>query len=299
VSAVKTEGRFAGIDGLLPLVYPALDTLMDFLPANTMVVRFEPGDLEQAAESILVKARQNYAAAREDDRLCVAPEMLFQSWTWWVDTLTSNDVLDIRNLPIQPAVDAAAKPATRVDFQLSAIAAFNADPKNVTPKTVSFAPAATWIQEQLDRRMSVGIVCRNPNQIERVTSVLEPYGVMPVIETRLPHHPLPSPRVVLIEGQLSEGFVWPEVHWALVTDLELFGGRRRSRRPTAAKTRQGLMALEDIGQGDLVVHQEHGIGRYEGLKKLKLEGGENDFLTIYYRGDDRLYLPVDRLNVIQ
>ena len=299
VATIKSEGRFAGIDSLLPLVYPKLDTLMDFLPANTMVVSLEPGDLEQAADSVRAKARQNYTTARDDGRLCVAPDMLFQSWSRWVDSLAPRKRIDIRHLPIQSVYDADAKPPTQLDFQLSAIAVFQADPKHGRPKSLSFAPAAAWIKDQLGRGLSVGIVCGHRSQMERVASVLEPYDVAPIVERQFPHVPTPSPRVVLIEGQLSEGFIWPAVGWALITDLELFGGRRRSPRPRAAKTRQALMNLEDIGQGDLVVHQDHGIGRYEGLTKLKLEGGENDFLTIHYRGDDRLYLPVDRLNAIQ
>ena len=60
-----------------------------------------------------------------------------------------------------------------------------------------------------------------------------------------------------------------------------------------------LLTFSDLKQGELVVHDEHGIGRYEGLVKLKLEGTVNDFLLVVYRDDDRLYLPVDRLGLIQ
>ncbi len=298
VAAVKEEGRFAGIDGLLPLIYPALDHLMDYMPPETVVVRLEPAELEKAVAQIAVKARHTYEAARNEDRLCLAPEALFHSASWFRETLASHDCLDIRQLPIQSADDTVA-PTSRIDFDVREIAAFDAGPDTAGPKAVSFAPTAQWIQGQLDQGLAVGIICRNRNQIERVTSVLEPYHIVPATESHFPPEPLRSARVVAIEGQISEGFVWPEVRWALVTDLELFGGRRRAPRPAVAKTRQSLLALEDIGQGDLVVHQDHGIGRYEGLTKLKLEGGENDFLTLFYRGGDRLYLPVDRLNAVQ
>ncbi|MBL0714195.1 MAG: transcription-repair coupling factor, partial [Desulfosarcina sp.] len=209
------------------------------------------------------------------------------------------DVLRNRQLPIQSADEVAGRLPSHMDFHTTDIAPFYANPENARPKAASFAPAAKWIQDQLDQGISVGIICRNHNQIERVTSVLEPYGVTPALRPFFPLKPLRSARLLTIEGQLSEGFVWSDAQWALVTDLELFGGRRRSARPAIAKIRQALLVLEDIGQGDLVVHQDHGIGRYEGLTKLNLEGGQNDFLTIYYRGGDRLYLPVDRLNAIQ
>ena len=63
--------------------------------------------------------------------------------------------------------------------------------------------------------------------------------------------------------------------------------------------RTELLAFSDLKQGDLVVHDEHGIGQYEGLIKLSLEGTVNDFLLVGYRDEDRLYLPVDRMGLIQ
>ncbi len=299
VGALKEEGRFVGIDGLLPLVYPELNTLLDFMPANTMVVRLEPAELENAADELFVKARQNYETACEEERLCVAPEMLFQSWSALSDALQTMNILDLRRLPVQSVSTTTDRPSTFLEYQIKDIDAFNVDLPRTGARHVSFAPAARWIKEQLDQGLSVGIVCRNRNQVERVAGVLEPYDLIPVVAPGFPSRPARSPRVLTIEGQLSEGFIWPDVRWALITDLELFGGRQRAPRVSKAKPHRGLLALEDISQGDLVVHQDHGIGRYEGLTKLKLDGGENDFLTIYYRGEDRLYLPVDRLNVIQ
>ncbi len=299
VAALKEQGRFAGIDGLLPLAYSDLDTLLDFMPANTMMVRLEPAELEKAADSIFLKAQQNYESAREEGRLCLAPEMLFQSWAACLDQLSSGHLMDIRYLPVQTVASAINRPSTAVNFKTADAAAFNSGTPQVGSRALSFAPAADWIKARCQEGQSVGIVCRNRNQVERVASLLEPYDVAVSVESGFPGQPPRRARVMALEGQLSEGFIWPDAGWALITDLELFGGRRRPPRKMATKSHRGILGLEDIGQGDLVVHEDHGIGRYEGLTKLKLEGGENDFLTIGYRGDDRLYLPVDRLNVIQ
>ena len=60
-----------------------------------------------------------------------------------------------------------------------------------------------------------------------------------------------------------------------------------------------LMNIEDLKQGDFVVHDEHGIGRYEGLTKMTIDRSVNDFLIIVYRDEDKLYLPVERMNLVQ
>ncbi len=59
------------------------------------------------------------------------------------------------------------------------------------------------------------------------------------------------------------------------------------------------MAYEDLKKGDLVVHVDHGIGRYDGLVELTLNGSSNDFLLIIYKDEDKLYLPVDRMDMAQ
>jgi transcription-repair coupling factor (superfamily II helicase) len=99
-------------------------------------------------------------------------------------------------------------------------------------------------------------------------------------------------------GDLASGFVWPEESLAVITDMEIFGAQRR-RKPSAPKVKTKLLSFDELKQDDLVVHSEHGIGQYRGLAKLVLEGTGGEFLLITYRDGDRLYLPVDRMNLIQ
>ena len=86
---------------------------------------------------------------------------------------------------------------------------------------------------------------------------------------------------------------------AVVTDEEIFGQRRRpSRRRRATKAR-GLTTLAEIEVDDYMVHVDHGIGIYRGLKHLVAGGTEGDFIFIEYAGGDRYYLPVDRINLVE
>ena len=99
------------------------------------------------------------------------------------------------------------------------------------------------------------------------------------------------------EASLSEGFIFDDIH--LVTDSEIFGWERpqpRVRQKPAAETPESLFA--DLRQGDLVVHIDHGIGRYAGLVQRTLEGHEREFLAVEYENSDMVFVPVhqaDRL----
>jgi transcription-repair coupling factor (superfamily II helicase) len=104
----------------------------------------------------------------------------------------------------------------------------------------------------------------------------------------------------VMRGHLSRGFRLPEAHLVLVTFDEIFGTRKI--QPTAsAKTHPShfLTSLSELKQDDYVVHLDHGIGVYRGLKFLQVAGVEGEFLHLEYEAGDRLYLPVDRINVVQ
>jgi transcription-repair coupling factor (superfamily II helicase) len=105
--------------------------------------------------------------------------------------------------------------------------------------------------------------------------------------------------IYITTGPLRSGFIWPETRMTFVTDEDIFGTVYRARPRKVKVKASELLDFDDLKQGDLIVHTQHGIGRYEGLAKLKVEGAVNDFLLLVYKEDDKLYLPVERMGQIQ
>ncbi|MBN1879245.1 transcription-repair coupling factor [bacterium] len=101
-----------------------------------------------------------------------------------------------------------------------------------------------------------------------------------------------------IAGDLSRGFRLPDSHCLLLTERDIVGQKRPQRWKRSDEFEQGL-SFRDLHPGDLVVHVDHGIGRYDGLHRLSVNGKEQDFLLVRYAEDQKLYLPVDRLYLIQ
>lgn len=136
------------------------------------------------------------------------------------------------------------------------------------------------------------------SQLDRIRFIVEERGLSPLMQTK------PEPGLITLHlGSLSEGFRWATEGFVALTESELLGAKPKARsRQTAesgAKNWSGLQALSDLAPGDCVVHVEHGIGRYQGLVRLDLNGAPSDFLLLEYAQRDKLYLPVYRLNVIQ
>lgn len=102
----------------------------------------------------------------------------------------------------------------------------------------------------------------------------------------------------ILTGNLEEGFIIPELKLALLTEQNLLPGRKKKRR---IRTAEGihLSDYRDLSVGDYVVHEQHGIGRYQGLSTLEIGGVKRDYLLLKYRGTDKLYIPVDQVGLIQ
>jgi len=108
---------------------------------------------------------------------------------------------------------------------------------------------------------------------------------------------LVRPRLVL--GHLSEGFRIPDGRLVVITEADIFGEARQRRHTRRVEVTQLLKNLSELKPDDFVVHIDHGVGRYRGLKHLRVADIEGDFLHLEYAGGDRLYLPVDRISLVQ
>ncbi len=305
INGIKEERRFPGIESLMPVIYPDLGQLLDFLSRNALVVEVEPGDLEKAAVDVFQKAEQLYAAACEEQKLCIAPAQLFQSWPEASETLRTCQSIWLRELPVSKPdfVNKTGPHAITFDVQDIDAPASTMAGADVLKAPPRFQALANWLKDQLASGVAVYFVCRNALQMERVEGVFDPYGLqferVDAMAPVAPAAPAAHPKVLMLEGQLSAGFAWPTAGIVVLTDVEIFGAKRTRAPKSARKRLSPTITFGDLHQGDLVVHEEHGIGQYDGLTKLNLNRTENDYLTILYRGGDRLYLPVDRMGLIQ
>ncbi len=299
VDRIKHEGVFPGAEGLLPLIFPELSSLFDYAPPGALFVLADTEDLERQAMGTLERARNNTLEAKNSGRLCVEPEQMFLSWEQTQQMLDQRKPLRLRMFAVLGKGVSDPEPLSIGRFAVADNSALQSELKHQEVKENLFAPLVEWIEDKRQTGSRTLIVCRSKSRGERLQSILIPYGV----KTEFAESPAETIKgketVFTVLGRISGGFAWPDEQLAVITEEEIFGSRRRRRvqlhRPPPAE----LINVEDLKQGDFIVHTDHGIGRYGGLVKLKLNGTTNDFLLIAYRGDDKLYLPVDRMSMVQ
>jgi len=107
-----------------------------------------------------------------------------------------------------------------------------------------------------------------------------------------------TPGVFLFHGALSTGFQWPEKKLFILSERDLWPDHPRSSSPKGTRQWIDTESL-DLKQGDLVVHEDHGIGRFEGLQDIHAGGGLFEMLTLTYKNDARLHLSIGQLEKIE
>lgn len=103
--------------------------------------------------------------------------------------------------------------------------------------------------------------------------------------------------IVVTHGSLCKGFEYSSIDLVVISDKELLGEEKKKRR-SKKQFGQRIKVFSELSKGDYVVHQVHGIGLYEGIEKLKVEGVIKDYFKIQYQKGD-LYVPVSQLDLIQ
>jgi transcription-repair coupling factor (superfamily II helicase) len=108
-----------------------------------------------------------------------------------------------------------------------------------------------------------------------------------------------SSQVYITSGSINGGFEYPAIKFAIISDKEIFGAAKKKARKFIKKDQEKIVSFSDLNVGDYVVHENHGIGQYEGVEQLDIQGIKKDYLTIRYKGQDKLYVPIDQMNLIQ
>ncbi|MGD9083982.1 MAG: transcription-repair coupling factor, partial [Desulfobacterales bacterium] len=242
---------------------------------------------------------KNYETAYLAKNLCVEPASLYLSGSQIRTLISQHKPLVFKMLEVHTGHlqnDAG-------DLRFKAVVEDNSDIslqlKNYQEKENLLKPLADWLDANRRNELTLVLVCRTDTQAQRLKSLLIPYGFQFKTAHSFENVKIEPGTLWLCLGQVSAGFVWPAESLAVITEAEIFGLRTHRKKPLRPRRPSELLDLQDLKKGDLVVHVEHGIGRYAGLVKLQIDGLANDFLELVYKDGDKLYLPVDRMSSVQ
>ena len=297
LDAIDQGTPFFGMEALLPGFHPGgLSALADHLPAGSAAWIDDASGVEEALSALDEELRREHEAAHRRGELVLPPEAHF---------LAAAEAL--RSLSSRPRVARHRVwlgQGDAVRFSLPDTGGLRAEIEAAHGDEGALAPLTRRLEEWRRRGIAAVVACGTPSAADRLRRLLEDRRqVARSHPGGLPEDPAslydPAVHCHLVSGEISGGFVDGEGRLALVADEEIFGHRVRRRTRRSREDKQFAAAFRELEEGDLVVHVEHGIGRYLGLTKMQIRGVEGDFLVVAYEGADRLYLPVAKLRQVQ
>lgn len=144
----------------------------------------------------------------------------------------------------------------------------------------------------------VAVVLSSHESAKKLHSILNDYECSTILSTD-PSIRLESGQVAITYGDLKKGFEYYDNKILVLTENEVFGTIRKKVRKKSGAKGSKIEIFTDLKVGDYVVHEHHGIGQYVGIEEINVQNIKKDYLCIKYKGDDKLYVPVDQMSLIQ
>jgi transcription-repair coupling factor (superfamily II helicase) len=286
---IELRAPFAGMDSWLWLYFDHLSDIFAYLPADTLRVIVEPAQVSQILKNdsqtmeaaikdtleqggLALPLPYSYRTAEQIEQgLTAGPRLFTNALRWQEDNYDQIFLSSSSYANLHSELSQAGEGSLLTRFM----------------GKVNF-----W-QEQ---GQAVLLVCRSQSQLTRLAQLVSERGE-PAGSLESGQKP-EREQLSLVIGELKQGFSLSDTNLVVITEDEVFGAPKVIRQKAPPRMSAMLAALDDLAPGDLVVHREHGIALYEGMRAMVVGVAESDFLLLTFQGGDKLYLPADRMGMI-
>ena len=288
--AEKLENNvtLTGADRYLSLIYPTMTTALDYVPEDTLLVLCDHGNLRRASNRFTEEFGLQLDSLLQAGT--IAGELCDLCWQWE----DFCHCLKGRPVAYLDAFAGAAYPQDRPPMDL-----LNVTAKQLPGYGGNLETAASDLAhyQKLDFRSLV--LCGSRRRAELLQTMLRDKGLSCFLAFPLTSMPRPG-QILLAEGNLPFGMEYPDLKLAVLTEGQLMVRQAPKAKPkkTGSTNRQKLASFTDLSPGDLVVHDQYGIGRYVAMEQIRVDGAVKDYIKIAYQGSDILYVPATQLDLI-
>lgn len=281
----RETGTFETIDSYLPLIYENKETLFDYLKDYTYVIdskvrckgKIESTYLEFSENSSIFLERGDILPSQI--KLAIAKEefidLVASNANFTLEEIDSNtDFLKTTNI-----VEMLGTSLSNYQGQLDLLIDDIRSKKEGNYKTLILSGTRVRGERLVDTLRDRGIESSYSDSIDNIV----------------------EGQVVITFGNLLKGFECNELKVCVISDKEVFGEAKRklTKKKSSKKGVSKIKSFTELKPGDYVVHVNHGIGVYKGIKQIEVGGNKRDYLDIVYDKDDKLYVPVEQLDMIQ
>jgi len=275
---------FRRINAFVSVLSEETVTVFDWLK-NCVIFWDQPDQLKDRAEARMLGFQEELLQAMERGDAVKDQASLLYDYTEIASKARTSSIVTLSEfLRGMGGMD----PQTLIEIDAKGIAAYQSQVKELAKDVKN------WRQAGYGIAILSGGVARG-KRLQQSLSEME----VPATFTETLGNNLVASEAIILPGSLQKGFVWPQARMVLVSDSDVYGAGYRKARQRKQSAGEKIAAFTDLKVGDYVVHEDHGVGIYQGTVRLQSEGTYRDYLYIQYLGSDKLYVPTEQLDRVQ
>ena len=275
-------------DRYMALIYPEFSTAMDYVPQNAVVILFDQSALHRTARTRTEEIGMGLETMLNSGLIAGELSEFAAQWEDFCKALRNRCAVYL------DAFSGSAYPAENLPKQLLSITA-----KQLPSYGGNMDVAAADLAHYQKQEFASLVLCGTRRRAELLQEMLHERNLSAMLCIPLITMPKPG-QILLSDGSLPFGMEYPSAKLAVLTEGQLLAKAEYKPKPRkqSSTNRQKLHAFTDLTPGDLVVHEQHGIGRFLAMEQIKLDGVVKDYIKIAYAGTDVLYVPATQLDLV-
>lgn len=304
VRNISQKNYFSGCEFLLPYAEHQLTTAIDHFSSSINLFVLDPAEVERSSDEAF---QELSADSKNQSTHALHPPLnktftTYDKITWPIDSRQ----FQLSNLSF---LEEAQSNEFRVEYSSQSLIEFSLISQNMVPGSEAWKQNITpKIKSWLDLKIKIFVACKNQIEIDRCNSLLSALNFsvgLTKVDDFCWHEWLEdSQTITLLFKESLETVSLQDEKIIFLRSDDLLGRKKRSSQTTGSSydqfsSKAKSLAFGDLKPNDLIVHVKHGVGVYEGLKIITIDGIASEFIQLSYKDKDKLYLPVYRVGQLQ
>lgn len=280
IESIQEGQKPKNIDLVLPYIDKESKTkIYSYFQDEPIIFLDEPMRLEEVSKETYEEFQSNLADLQVGGEVFSTHKELVQSYGDFQQELKSYDLVILNSILRK---DHGYSPKRVANFFTKTVNSFNG----------RIGQFKDELNQYLKKKYTIVLLGGNQEKSQRLYDNLEkmdfPVKILSEDDT------LKAGRIYVGQGSVHGGFEIEDLSFVLLNSSEIFG----TNKPRKKKKEKQVIDLEKLSYGDYLVHEAHGIGQFVGTNQLEVQGTIRDYLTIQYKGGDKIFIPMDQLSII-
>ncbi|NLM10092.1 MAG: transcription-repair coupling factor [Clostridiaceae bacterium] len=281
IEKLKNAEYFAGIDKFIPYFYEKKHTILHYVNRGELLFIEDVARLKQRLGNVIEEYHRQCEILLEKGMILPGSFSMYHDPEELSKQFADMQMVYLNSLDAQEWL-------TDIKGQ------YSLHGYNIEPYGGHIEELKKDIRSWLDKGYQITIQTSSEQRKEGLKSFLENENIRTL--TQYPEGDIPC--VVIKTGQLRNGFIYPDIKWAVLCESDIIADKKTRISPQFRSGKK-IKIFTDLTVGDFVVHQTHGIGIYKGIESLTVDGTKNEYLKIEYRDGGLLYIPTTQMELIQ